>query len=417
MAAAITDLITDTFNSANPNVAKVTAGRTAGALSLSCDNLAGWPTVAAVHFSTYKIDTTGAVVAGSQIDWKGLVAGNTIGTMTRKAGATDAGNAIGDIVEMNPTGSWGHDLYNGIRAHANQDGSLITTAVNTALAAATSTNEAGSTMMAIRNETQFDFVASGGVWSGDAYASTKAASMTALVCYQAGQRLTVSAVTARTFTASEDTYIDVLNTAGVGSLVYTEVANNAASPALAASSIRIGIIVTGATNIAAATSVNQGQETMVLPIASSIPYAVTDSLGNLICPRDPNRKILGLRQSNTQMNSMSSSITLVPGQSAVVIAPTGRKIKVSANMPSINNLSASSATLNLFNAATITGNPVAQATLYMPTAGTGHSLNCSWTGILTGTQSFCMGAATSATAGGTATYTANVFSQLTIELA
>jgi len=132
MSAAITDKFTGAFNSANPNVAKVTAGRTAGALSLSCDNLAGWPTATAVHFSTYKIDTTGAVVAGSQIDWKGLVAGNTVGTMTRKAGATDAGNAIGDIVEMNPTGSWEQDLIDGLLVHADQDGTLKAGAVDVA---------------------------------------------------------------------------------------------------------------------------------------------------------------------------------------------------------------------------------------------------------------------------------------------
>ena len=311
MAAAITDLITDTFNSANPNVAKVTAGRTAGALSLSCDNLAGWPTVAAVHFSTYKIDTTGAVVVGSQIDWKGLVAGNTIGTMTRKAGATDAGNAIGDIVEMNPTGSWGHDLYTGIRAHANQDGSLITAAVQTALAAATSTNEAGSTMQVIRNETQFDFIASGGVWSGLGYGTTLTATMTALVCYQAGQRVTVAAVATRTFTASKDTYIDVLNTAGVGSLVYTEVANNAASPALAASSIRLGIVVTGA-NIAAATSINQGQYNAIIPIVASRTLMDSDSNGIVIYP-------LVKRRPVTFSGNMSA-ITLTSANSTLALA-------------------------------------------------------------------------------------------------
>lgn len=100
----------------------MTAARTALATSLTCDNLAGWPTTTPVHFSTYRLNSSNAVVAGSQIDWKGIVAGNTIGSLTRKAGATDSGNAIGDVVEMNPTGSWAQDLIDGITTQHNQDG-------------------------------------------------------------------------------------------------------------------------------------------------------------------------------------------------------------------------------------------------------------------------------------------------------
>lgn len=180
----------------------------------------------------------------------------------------------------------------------------------------------------------FDYVVSGGVWSGDAYASTRNGSMTAIAVMINGQLLNstnspaLGAVAAHLFTASKDTYIDVLNTAGVGTIVYTETTNNAASPALAANSLRIGIIITGATNIAAATSVNQGQETMVLPIASSIPYAVTDLLGNLICPRDPNRKLLGYRQITGSVTA--TTIAQATGLTCPVIVPTNRKVKVTA---------------------------------------------------------------------------------------
>jgi hypothetical protein len=134
------------------------------------------------------------------------------------------------------------------------------------------------------SENGYDYVASGGVWSADSVGVNRNASMTAMICYINGRRLSISAVTARTFTASKDTYIDVLdNGDGTGTLVYTEATNNAASSALASNSIRIGIIVTGATTIAATTSINQGQESRILPIASSIAYSVTDSIGNLIC--------------------------------------------------------------------------------------------------------------------------------------
>jgi len=172
------------------------------------------------------------------------------------------------------------------------------------------------------SETSFDFVASGCVWSGDSYGASLNGSMTAGVVYIGGVRVAVSAISAHPFTASKDTYVDVDNT---GVITYTAVANNAASPALAANSIRIGIIVSGA-NIAAATSINQGQETRVLPIASSIPYAVTDSLGNLICPRDPNRKILGYRQILSDIST--SSANTATNISVPVIVPTGRKIKL-----------------------------------------------------------------------------------------
>jgi hypothetical protein len=184
----------------------------------------------------------------------------------------------------------------------------------------------------------FDHVASGGVWSGDAYASTRNASMTTLVCYINGLPITIAAVTARSFTASKDTYIDVLsNGDNTGTLVYTEVTNNAASPALASNSIRIGIIVTGASNIASVASINQGQETKVLPIASSIPYQVTDSLGNLICPRDPQRRILGTRRILADFTTASTTPVQVTGLTCPVIVPTGRRVRITAHVAFMYN--------------------------------------------------------------------------------
>jgi hypothetical protein len=122
MSAAITDKFKKTYNAANPNVARVTSTRTAGGVSLACDNLAGWPTDTGVAFITYRIDTNNAVVAGTQIDWVGVVSGNNIGTLTRVTGATDAGSAIGDVVEMTPTGSWANDIILGILAEHTQAG-------------------------------------------------------------------------------------------------------------------------------------------------------------------------------------------------------------------------------------------------------------------------------------------------------
>lgn len=207
-----------------------------------------------------------------------------------------------------------------------------------------------NSLQTYRDEDVFDHVISGGVWSGDSYAVNRNASMTAIVVLINGRRIAISAVVARTFTASKDTYIDVLdNLDGTGTLVYTEVANNAASPALASNSIRIGIIVTGATTIAAVGSVNQGEQDKVLPIASSIPYQVTDSLGNLICSRDPQRRILGYRQRITNMTTITAANTQIPELSCPVIVPTGRKVRVTVFLKNMQHGTAvSNVTLSIW---------------------------------------------------------------------
>lgn len=178
---------------------------------------------------------------------------------------------------------------------------------------------------------KFDYVDSGCVWTADNVGVNLNASMTAGVVVINGNPVTVALVTARAFTTNVDTYIDVLdNGDGTGLVVYTTAVTNAASAALATNSIRIGIIQAAAT-ITAATKVNQGQEDRVFPIASSIPYAVTDSLGNLICPRDPNRKTLGLRQALANVN-FNGTATDITGLSTIVNVPTGgRKIKISSS--------------------------------------------------------------------------------------
>lgn len=180
------------------------------------------------------------------------------------------------------------------------------------------------------NTTFFDFVASGCVWSGDSYGATLNATMTSGVVWINGKPLTVSGVASRAFTASKDTYVDLSdNGDGTAAINYdASTANNGASPALASGRVRIAIIVAGASSIAAVGSINQGQETKVLPIASSIPYAVTDLLGNLICPRDPNRKLLGYRQLTADVSTATTgSMVDITGLSVPFIVPANRKIK------------------------------------------------------------------------------------------
>lgn len=217
-------------------------------------------------------------------------------------------------------------------------------------------------------EATFDYVASGCVWSGDSYGSTRNASMTAGVVYINGLRITVSSVTARSFTASKDTYIDV---GSDGVIDYTEVSNNAASPALSADHIRIGIIVTGASNIANVGSVNQGQEDKVLPVASSTYYTVTDSLGNLICPRDPLRKVIGFRQSLTEFTTSSAAPVQRTGLSVPCIIPDGRKIQITYTTANSNNTSAGATVGISVYDGTVSGTPLHAANQHHGTAAAG----------------------------------------------
>ncbi len=185
----------------------------------------------------------------------------------------------------------------------------------------------------LRTELFFDYIASGMIWSGDAYGSTRNASMTSGVVYIGGRRLTAAAVSARSFTASKDTYVDASdNGDGTALLTYTEVANNAASPALAANSVRVAIIVTGASNIANVGSVNQGEPDKLLPFASSIAYATTDSIGNLIAPRDPNARLIAYLQKLTSQTINSASVTDVTGLNFTFVADGVTKYKMTAKM-------------------------------------------------------------------------------------
>lgn len=153
------------------------------------------------------------------------------------------------------------------------------------------------------SERQTPAVISGLAITADSVGVNRNASMTSGVIYVNGRRLSVSSVSARTYTASRDTYVDVLdNQDGTASLVYTEVTNGAASPALASNSVRIGKVVTGATTIAA---------------TSSITQLGADTLGNLIYPMRL-QKISIIRQDNTT-NSLKPQSILLAGWGYITI--------------------------------------------------------------------------------------------------
>ncbi len=185
----------------------------------------------------------------------------------------------------------------------------------------------------------FDYIESGCVWTADAAGSTLNGSMSAGYIWISGKRLVAAGIVAHAFTASKDTYVDFYDAGnGTVTVVYTEASNNAASPQLATGSLRNAIVVTGAGNIAAAGSINQGQESRVLPIASSIPYVTNDSLGNLICPRDPSRKLLAYLPLTSNQTSASGSLADITGLNTFCNIPPNRKVKASLLLPqTLNN--------------------------------------------------------------------------------
>lgn len=124
--ASVSDKITKVKDGSNPNVARVVTPRPANSDTLSVDSLTGWTEDTAVHFMTYRVDSTGKVVPGSQKDWKGMAnkATGQIISLQIQNNAIDDGNLVGDIVQAGPTASWAQDLAEAILESHNSDGSL-----------------------------------------------------------------------------------------------------------------------------------------------------------------------------------------------------------------------------------------------------------------------------------------------------
>lgn len=350
---------------------------------LTPNNVTNIPTDTGVSFVIDRVDSSGNKTPTTRELMTGYVSGGTLASLVRgQQGTTAQAHLAGAVIEFVNSGQMWNDLIDFLlQDHSNPNGNhktltddnsnewlergSVASAVNQVKVTNAITGKnpkvsasgddtniqldldgKGTGVAVARNpELVFDHILYGtGIWSGLGYGSTLTAGMTAATCYINGRRILIAAVATRTFTASKDTYVDVLdNLDGTGTLVYTEVANNAASPALAANSVRLAIIVSGATNIANVGSINQGQEGKVLPIASSAPYMVTDSLGNLICPRDPQRKVLGYRQvvgatvSQSSAGATTFALMTLFNFGVPFIAPGDRKVKVTLFVPSTSS--------------------------------------------------------------------------------
>lgn len=140
--ANINDKITDVRNAARPNSTTVSSPRSVGGTTLACANLTGWPTASKIHFVTYQIDSNSNPIAGTQLDCYGIVSGNNIGSFTVVDG-TDAGNAVGDKVEMLPTAGWGQDLADALTTEHNRTGTHKNITTDTITVSSGSTLPAG----------------------------------------------------------------------------------------------------------------------------------------------------------------------------------------------------------------------------------------------------------------------------------
>lgn len=221
--------------------------------------------------------------------------------------------------------------------------------------------ENGSSLLDFRTSFS-NFIQSGCIWTAG---SGLTASMTAGTIWINGIEYTVSSISSHTFSASNDTYVDY--TAGTG-VVYTSVSNNAASPSLASNSVRIGIIVAGSSTIS---SINQGQTNVTAPVASSVIYAVSDSLGNLIYPAVPNQSVLGYRY----ITSNFSGITSTSGQQVTGLSVTINNLRANQTVKIVagcngtsNTTSTASVALGIWRGTVGSGTQVNNASLIQPNA-------------------------------------------------
>lgn len=137
-------LITDKFGKASVNsdvaiATTVKTTRSAGISVLEAIDLSKYAPDTPVFVVTYKKTTdplTGVATITQLRSWKALVnvGANTLTNLTIQPGyADDIGNAVGDFIECIPTSAWENSLIDGILTSLNPDGTLKTSAVQTAL--------------------------------------------------------------------------------------------------------------------------------------------------------------------------------------------------------------------------------------------------------------------------------------------
>jgi len=268
--------ITDKFsNVGEPGSATYLAnpGYSMGGTSINIQTYVGWPTGKIIFdmYTTKLVGNEEKAADNTRTSWQGIHNGSGTITSLQKLSGNDQNYTAGTTTRVIITHSahWANQLIDGITAQHKQDGTHGPVTADSIDAPQGAIKESSVPLQTYRQETLANFVASGCIITQTSGLNW---SMTAGVVYINGARYTVAAATGGV-TASKDTYFDILApaTGTAATLVNTGgnvVANNAASPALAANSIRIGEVVSGASSI-------------TLPVVQT----ASDSIGNPIRPR------------------------------------------------------------------------------------------------------------------------------------
>lgn len=228
---------------ANPSLASVTTLRSPGAADILVNTVAGFPaffyaTMGTPHTFTDPVtgETITVISEASAVDFAGHLNSGKITIDAIAPGYADtAGSKVGDIVIVRPITAWADNLFNILSQSLNDDGTVKNGAITAD--AMFATGLAPSTRL---KESLPDYVVSGGALAS---VSGLTGSMSDIIYYIGGNRYTITGIANKLYTASKDTYVDVNTSQAV---VYTEVANGAAAPALAANHKRIGKLISGA---------------------------------------------------------------------------------------------------------------------------------------------------------------------------
>jgi len=286
----------------NASLSTIQNVRTPGAVTNTVNTVAGFPVNFYATMGTPRStvdpvtgETITVVTEASAVDFAGVLNAGKIDIVAIAPGYTDLGSKVGDIIIVRPITEWANNLFNVLSQSLNVDGTIKDTAIPSVA----------------------DHIQSGGIWSTLTLLN---AAMTTLIGFQNTNRGTVAAVATRAFTASKDTYVDVLRntTTNLFTLVYTEVANNAASPALAVNSIRLAKVITSG---AAITSITQSGK---------------DSLANLIYPLGSiggeNIQSYKVQRRNNTVNITENTAVMQTGWVAIS-PPTGLNASTTVTFP------------------------------------------------------------------------------------
>lgn len=228
-------------------LAHIQSVRNPGSTVLDLDNVDNWNSKAIVLTGTPAANGFISPV-GMKVMYGHLNAGDFI-IDGYAPGYVDNGNTTAEVAIVKMTTSWSDTLISLLGVSLQDNGKLKTTSLDDFL----KPSEINSV----------PFVASGAIV---AISAGLIGTFSNAVFYNnTGLRFTKTAVPNKTYTASKDTYVDI-DPVSNGTVIYTEVANGAAAPALTAGYIRVAKVVTSGAAI------------------TSILQRYMDSLGNLYRP-------------------------------------------------------------------------------------------------------------------------------------